>query len=102
MGRDGSKIWAPAGGRVAAGRSGSRIRVVACGAAAGDGTRPMRTHGTSSAADFVRYLELARRKWEEVPLITDNAPRHKSGKARRYLERTRTSCCCTCPRPGRS
>ena len=70
------------------GRSGSRIRVVVYGAVAGDGTRLMRTHGTSDAANFVRYLELARREWGRVLLITDNAPRHKSKKVRRYMERT--------------
>ena len=61
-GRDGSKLRAPAGGRVAAGRSGSRIRVVVYGAVAGDGTLLMRTYDTFNAANFVRYLELARRK----------------------------------------
>ena len=88
VGRDGSKLWAPAGGRVAAGRSGSRIRAVVYGAVADDGTRPMRTYDTFNAANFVRYLELARKKWGRVMLIMDNAPWHKSKKVRRYPERT--------------
>ena len=70
-----------------AGRPGSRIRVVACGAVAGDGTRPMRTYGTSSAANFVRCPGPARRKWGRVLSIMDNAPRRMSKKVRRCLER---------------
>ena len=66
MGRDGSKLRAPGGSRVAAERSGSRIRVVACGAVAGDGTRLMRTCGASDAANFVRYLDPARRNWGRI------------------------------------
>ena len=73
---------------MAAGRYGSRIRVVVYGAAAGNGTRLMRTYDTFNAANFVRYLGLARKKWGRVMLIMDNAPRHKSSKVRRYLERT--------------
>ena len=36
----------------------------------------------------MRYLELARRKWGGATTITDNAPRHKLRKVRRYPERT--------------
>ena len=69
-------------------RSGSRIRAVVYGAVADDSTRLMRTYDTFNAANFVRYLELARKKWGRVLLIMDNASQHKSKKVRRYLERT--------------
>ena len=59
--RDGSKLWAPAGGKVAAERSGSRIRVTVYGAVAGDSTRLMRTYDAFNGANFVMYLEPARR-----------------------------------------
>ena len=88
VGRDGSKLWAPVGSRVAVERSGSRIRVVVYGAVADDGTRLMRTYDTFNAANFVRYLGPARKKWGKVLLIMDNASQHKSRKVRRYLERT--------------
>ena len=61
-GRDGSNPWALAGDRVAVERSSSRIRAVVYGAVADDGTRLMRTYDTFNTANFVRYLELARRK----------------------------------------
>ena len=76
VGRDGPKLRAPEGGRVAAERSGSRIRVAVYGAVADDGARTVRTRGTFDAADFVRYPEPARKKRGRVMLITDDAPRH--------------------------
>ena len=48
---------------------------------------PFSAEPTFSAANFVRHLEPARKKRGRAPLITDNAPRHKSKKVRRHPER---------------
>ena len=55
------------GARAVVGRSGGRIRVVVCGAVAGNGTRLMRTYGTFNATNFVRYIGAGAREAGQDP-----------------------------------
>ena len=68
-------------------RSSSQIRVVVYGAVVDDGTQLMRTYDMFNTINFVRYLELACKKWGKVTLIMDNTSQHKSKKVRRHPER---------------
>lgn len=86
MGTDGLKLWGPKGERVVVERSGRRLFVVVYGTIAEDGTRLMRTYDKFNSANFVDYLEQARRKWGKVLMIMDNAAQHKSKKVVKYLE----------------
>ena len=95
IGRDGSKLWARVGDRVAVGRSGSRPRVAVYVSAANYDTRLMRAYDTFNAVNFA-YPEQARRKRGRATRITDNAPPHKPKMVRRYRSGTRMSWCCTC------
>lgn len=62
LGKDGAKLWSPIGEKVTVERSGRRDKVVVYGAPADDGTGLMRTYDEFNAANFVKYLELARKK----------------------------------------
>ena len=86
-GRDGKKFWSPVGDRIEVERSGRRERVVVYGTIADDGTRLMRTYDRFNSANFVKYLEQARKKRGKVLMVMDNAIQHKTSKVRRYLKK---------------
>ncbi len=85
MGTNGRRLWSRVGEGVAAGRSGRRDRVVACGSLAADGTGPVRPCGRSGGDTFLAYLKEIRRKWGRALVIMDNAGQHRTADAGEYL-----------------
>ena len=83
----GVKYWSPKGESIVTTYRGRHDKIVACGSIATDGRQFFRTYDRFDKETVLRYLKDLVRHFGKATVIMDNAPQHKAGILKEFLNK---------------
>ena len=83
----GVKYWSPKGESIVMTYRGRHGKIVACGSIATDGRQFFRTYDRFGKETVLRYLKDLVRHFGKATVIMDNAPQHKAGILKEFLNK---------------